>query len=70
MKVGKKLHRSRSDKVLTGLCGGLAEYLGVDSVIIRLIWLLIVVFSGFFPGVVVYIVASVLVPKNGHTKKK
>lgn len=70
MKVGKKLHRSRSDKVLTGLCGGLAEYLGVDSVIIRLIWLLIVVFTGFFPGVVVYIVASVLVPKNGHTKKK
>lgn len=67
---GKKLYRSKTDKVLTGLCGGLADYLHIDSVIIRLVWLLIVVFTGFFPGVVVYVVAALLIPKQKALKNK
>lgn len=68
---GKKLYRSTSDKVLTGLCGGLGNYLGIDTVVIRLVWLLIVIFTGFFPGVVVYIVAALIVPKQKkHAKTK
>jgi len=65
----KKLYRSTSDKVLTGLCGGLGEYLGVDVVIVRLVWLLIVVFTGFFPGVLVYVAASLIVPQHGKVKR-
>lgn len=60
----KKLYRSESDKVFAGICGGLGEYFDVDSVILRLIWLLVVVMTGIFPGVIVYIVAIFVIPKK------
>ena len=55
----KKLYRSFTDKKLAGVCGGLAEYLGMDSTIIRLIWALLI-FSGV--GLVAYIVAALVIP--------
>ena len=55
----KKLYRSITDKKLAGVCGGLAEYLGMDSTIIRLIWALLI-FSGV--GLVAYIVAALVIP--------
>jgi len=58
----KKLYRSREDKVFTGLVGGLGEYLHTDPVVLRLIWLLIVIFTGFVPGIVAYLLASLVVP--------
>ncbi|MEK7183489.1 MAG: PspC domain-containing protein [Patescibacteria group bacterium] len=58
----KKLYRSTTDSMLTGVCGGLAEYLEVDATVLRLLWVLVVVFSGIFPGVIVYIIAAVIVP--------
>ncbi len=60
----KHLYKSNTDKVFTGVIGGLAEYFNVDSTIIRLIWILIVVFSGIFPGVIVYLLAALIVPKR------
>jgi phage shock protein C len=65
----KKLYRSNTDKVFAGICGGIAEYANVDATVLRLFWLLIVVFSGFFPGVLVYILAIFLVPKQPEHKK-
>lgn len=47
-----------------GVCGGLAEYLEVDSTLLRLIWALVVVFTGFAPGVVVYIIAAIIMPEK------
>ncbi|MEX2054574.1 MAG: PspC domain-containing protein [Candidatus Andersenbacteria bacterium] len=58
----KKLNRSSTKKVLAGVCGGLGEYSGIDPVVIRLIWALVVVFTGFVPGVLVYIIAIFLIP--------
>ena len=58
----KRLYRSRTDKVFAGICGGLGEYSKVDSVLIRLIWLLIVIFTGFFPGVLAYLLAILIIP--------
>lgn len=58
------LHRSKTDKMITGLVGGVAEYFHVNSALVRLIWVLVVVFTGFFPGVVVYAVGIVVVPKS------
>ena len=58
----KKLYRSVSDKMLTGVCGGLGEYLGMDATVIRLVWALVVVFTGFVPGILVYIVAAIVMP--------
>lgn len=63
----KKLYRSETDKVLAGVCGGLAEYFDVDSVLLRLIWVLVVVMSGIFPGVLVYLLAILIVPKKPIT---
>ena len=60
----KKLYRSDTDKVFAGICGGLGEYFDVDSVLLRLIWLLVVIFTGFVPGVLVYIIAIFVIPRK------
>jgi phage shock protein C len=60
MDLTKKLYRSSTDNMLTGVCGGIAEYLNIDSTVLRLIWVLIVVFTGFVPGVLVYIIAAII----------
>lgn len=62
MDLTKKLYRSNTDKMLTGVCGGTAEYFTMDSTVLRLIWTLVVVFTGFVPGVLVYIVAAIIMP--------
>ena len=58
------MYRSNTNKIFAGICGGLGEYLDIDPVPIRLLWLLIVVFSGVFPGLFVYIIAIFVVPKR------
>lgn len=58
----KKLYRSSTDKILTGVCGGLGEYFAMDATVIRLVWALVVVFTGFVPGILVYIVAAFVMP--------
>ncbi len=58
----KKLYRSETNKMIAGLCGGIAEYFSVDATAIRLAWLLIVIFTGVFPGVIAYILALFIVP--------
>ena len=65
----KKLYRSDTDRVFAGICGGLSEYFAIDSGLLRLIWLLVVIFSGIFPGVIVYIIAIFIIPRRpsaGH----
>lgn len=58
----KKLTRSRENRVLAGIMGGLGEFLGVDPVLLRLGYLIITVFSGFVPGIVGYLLALLIVP--------
>ncbi|NLA04861.1 MAG: PspC domain-containing protein [Firmicutes bacterium] len=58
----KRLYRSRSDTMIAGVCGGLAEYLGIDSTVVRLLYMLLSVFSAGFPGVLVYIIAAIIMP--------
>jgi phage shock protein PspC (stress-responsive transcriptional regulator) len=59
----KKLYRSKTDKKLTGLLGGVGEYLKVDPTALRLLFLVLVIFSGFFPGVFFYLLALLVVPE-------
>jgi phage shock protein C len=63
----KKLYRSSTNKVFAGICGGLGKYLGVDPVVLRLIWLIVVILTGFAPGVLVYIMAIFLIPLDKDT---
>lgn len=60
----KRLYRSKRNRVFAGICGGLGEYLKIDPVLLRLIWLLVVVFTGVFPGVIVYIIAIFIIPER------
>lgn len=56
----KKLYRSRENKVLAGVCGGIGEYFEIDPVIIRLIWIVLTMIWGF--GLFLYIIAIFLIP--------
>lgn len=58
----RRLYRSGKDKILGGVCGGIAEYLGVDPVIIRLIWIISVFAWGV--GILAYIIAWIIIPRN------
>lgn len=58
----KRLYRSRRDRILGGVCGGLAVYLNVDPTVVRVVWLLLSI-PGLF-GVLVYIFAWLLIPEN------
>jgi phage shock protein C len=65
----KRLYLSAHDKKITGLCGGLSEYFNVDVTIIRLIVLTIVIMSGVVPGLLLYLIASAITPKEGEITK-
>jgi phage shock protein C len=64
MDKNKRLYRSKNNSVFAGICGGLGEYLDIDPVVVRLVWLLVVVFTGFVPGVLAYIIAIFIIPKE------
>lgn len=57
-----RLYKSNKDKVFEGVCGGLGEYLNVDPVIIRLLWVVLVIFGG--TGILAYFIALLIIPKN------
>ena len=59
----KKLVRSKANRMLCGVCGGIGEYLNVDPTIVRLIWLLCSVAS-CGTGLLVYIVAAIVIPQD------
>lgn len=60
--MGERIYRSKKNKVFAGVLGGLGEYLDVDPVLLRIIWLAITVFTGFAPGIVVYILVIFVIP--------
>ncbi|ERT58123.1 phage shock protein PspC (stress-responsive transcriptional regulator) [Peptoniphilus koenoeneniae] len=55
-----KLHRSSSDRIIAGVCGGLAEYLGISSSTVRLIAVILFMFGGL--SLWVYVIAAILLP--------
>ena len=61
--MAKKLYRSRNDKKLCGVCGGLADYFGLDVNIIRVAAIVSVFFGGL--ELVAYIAAAFLIPEQG-----
>jgi len=58
----RRLHRSRRNRVLAGVCGGIAEYYGSDPTAVRLAAVIIGLFTGVVPLVLVYIIAAIVVP--------
>lgn len=60
----RRLLRSRQERVIAGVCGGLAEYLGADPVLVRALWIVLTLITGIAPGVILYILAMLLVPEG------
>lgn len=60
----RRLHRSRSNRVLAGVCGGIAEYFGSDPTAIRLVAVIVGLFTGIIPMLVLYLVAAIIVPES------
>lgn len=58
----KKLYLSQKDKKFLGVIGGLAEYYHFDVLILRLAFILLVLLTGIFPGVVFYFIAAIIIP--------
>src|SRR5215217_3932415 len=62
--IGRRLVRSVTDVKIAGVCGGIAEYLGVDTTPVRVLWIVLSVVPGcIFGGLLAYIVAWIIVPK-------
>ena len=57
------LRRSRKHKIIAGVCGGLADWLGWSPTLVRVLFVLVSILSAAFPGLIVYIVMWVLMPK-------
>ena len=58
----RKLYRSKYDKKIAGVCGGLGNYLSVDPVLIRLLVIFLMTLTLVFPVVIIYVLASVILP--------
>lgn len=59
--MGKKLYKSRFDRKICGVCGGIAEYMNIDSTVVRLIWIFLSFAVGM--GLLAYIVAALVIPE-------
>ena len=58
------LYRSRRTKMIAGVCGGIAEWLGWDPTLVRILFVLVSILSAAVPGFLVYILLWVLMPEN------
>jgi phage shock protein PspC (stress-responsive transcriptional regulator) len=65
--AAKKLYRSNSERMIGGICGGIAEYFSMDPTIVRIIWILLVFFGG--SGILLYILGLIIIPLNPDNTK-
>jgi len=60
--MAKKLYRSKRNRIIAGVCGGIAEHLDVDPTLVRLVWVFITLWGG--AGLIAYILAWVIIPER------
>jgi phage shock protein C len=61
----KKMHRSTTNKMVAGICGGLADYFGLDASLMRIIFVVLALLGG--PGILLYIVLWIVLPEGPDT---
>lgn len=59
-----ELRRSKDDRMIAGVCGGLARWLGWDPTAVRILYVLFSFFSAAFPGTIVYIILALVMPSD------
>ena len=57
-----KLVKSTHNRKIAGVCGGIAEYFGIDPTVVRVAYVLLSVLSAAFPGIIVYIILAIVLP--------
>jgi phage shock protein C len=62
--TAKRLTRPRANRTIAGVCAGMGPYLDLDVSLVRLTWVLVVIFSGIFPGILVYVLAWIIIPEE------
>ncbi|EIL96039.1 MULTISPECIES: PspC domain-containing protein [Rhodanobacter] len=60
--MSKRLSRSRTDRKLAGVCGGIAEFLGWDPTLVRVLWIVLTMLGG--SGILIYLVLWVAMPED------
>lgn len=61
--MDKKLKRSRTDRVIAGVCGGVGEYFNIDPVIVRIVWVILAFMPGG-PGFLAYLICALIIPED------
>jgi phage shock protein C len=64
--MGKRLYRSRKDRMLFGVCGGLAEYFGIDPTVMRIVAVVLALASGV--GILIYFIMAFIIPLDGTSR--
>jgi len=64
----KKLYRSRKNKILGGVCGGLGEYFNIDPSLVRLLWVFVFLMGG--SGLLIYIIFWIVLPEEEEVRKE
>ncbi|WP_459128150.1 PspC domain-containing protein [Latilactobacillus curvatus] len=67
--MGKRLYKSRDNKMISGVMGGIAEYFNIDATLVRILYVVFSVFSAAFPGIVVYIILAMVIPERPRQSK-
>jgi phage shock protein PspC (stress-responsive transcriptional regulator) len=62
--TGSKLHRSKNNRIIAGVCGGFAEWLGWNPTTFRILFVIVSILSAAFPGLLVYLVLWLVMPKS------
>ena len=60
--MDRRLYRSDTNKMLSGVCGGIGEYFNIDPTLIRLAWVILSIPTAIFGGLVAYIIAAIIIP--------
>ena len=62
VKKVKRLYRSKKERIIAGVCGGIGEYLGIDPTIVRILWVLLGLMGG--SGIIAYIISWIIIPEE------
>jgi len=54
------------NRQIAGVCGGLGEYLGIDPTVVRIVYVLLSIFSVAFPGILIYLILWALIPEREY----
>lgn len=60
----KKLYKSKNDRILSGVLGGIGEFYDLDPTLIRLGYMVFVIMTAVVPGIIAYVIASIIVPER------